>query len=70
MDSGEGYFTDVSTKRMPDLPVHLGGEGRGKVEKLFYIGQELVINKSKFRVTKLEPKTMTLKILPQEKGEE
>jgi len=62
MDSGKGYFTDVPDEKSPYLE---GAISESKnVPGIFYVGQILKINGSRFRLRKIKPREIILRVLP------
>ena len=72
MDTGKGYMEQFKTEK--ELRDRMGklSEQRKKLFKnyteetgIFRIGEEIEIKGSKFKVNKITPKKITLRILPQ-----
>jgi uncharacterized Zn finger protein len=65
MDTGEGRFEQFDSEaELRDKLDELRRQFPRMNEQAFSIGQEVEINGSKFRVSKITPKKMTLRILP------
>jgi len=65
MDSGQGYFVTADNQKklknlINDYPDHGG---------IFSIGQIVEIKGSHFKVSKITPKKLILRLLPKVKGE-
>ena len=59
MDTGKGCFEMLSDEQFHDImekPVKRG--------LLFSVGEEVTIKQSRFRIVKITPKKLTLRILP------
>lgn len=59
MDTGDGQFKMLEKQVYEKLLVE-----KPDRQDLFYVGEEVTIKESKFRILKITPKKMTLRILP------
>jgi len=59
MDTGEGYLKMLQEQEVAEL-----FESNPKRTDIFSVGEEITIRDSKFRITKITPKKITLRILP------
>ena len=75
MDTGHGYFQQLQNDKVLETIKQVHEESNlptiteawNKFPKhggIFYVGQNIQINDSKFRVLSITKKTMTLKLLP------
>jgi len=66
MDDGKGHFVPVEIKKTQDVQQELAKLKHKHPDYggLYYIGQNLEFNDSKFRVISFTKNTITLKLLP------
>ena len=62
MDTGEGYLKMLQEQEAAEL-----FEAKPHRTDIFSVGEEVTIRDSKFRILKITPKKITLRILPREK---
>lgn len=70
MDTGKGYFQTVKEDNQKAAQEHLEQLAKNFPDHggTFYVGENLTIKGSKFRVLEFTRKTMTLKVLPRDAG--
>jgi len=64
MDNGEGHLEILEAERYAQLL-----EEKPNRTDIFSVGEEVQIKDSRFRITKITPKKLTLRILPRDKGD-
>ena len=64
MDTGKGYLEMIDEKKAEQI-IAVGKTG-ARVPSVFSIGEILEIKQSRFKVKKITPKGLTLRVLPKE----
>ena len=66
MDTGEGRMMTGETEEevQEKLRKLIGPDYAGVMKHVFRVGDELTLEGSRFRICKLTPKKMTLRVLP------
>jgi len=64
MDTGKGYFNQLSAEEYNDIMNEVPVGKRHKIPRVFSVGEELEIKGSRFKVHRIGPKKLILKLLP------
>ena len=65
MDTGEGRLEMLEAQRQAELM----NKKPGRTD-IFSVGEEVQVKDSRFRITKITPKKLTLRILARDKGDD
>ena len=60
MDTGHGKFEMLSEGKLASLDME------DKINKVFRVGETLTVKQSRFKVLKITPKKLVLRLLPKE----
>ena len=65
MDTGEGYLEMLDQKQVDRLIMVAGKEG-ARVPPIFSLDEIVYVKGSRFKIKKITPKGLTLRVLPKE----